>query len=111
MEEDKQTELYRHFDADGNLLYVGISLSVLHRLRRHRQKSAWFGRIVRITIERFATREIALAAEKAAIQVEHPRFNCVHTGSRMKEPEPLERLAVRMRQRREARAAKAAACS
>jgi hypothetical protein len=28
----KRTSLYRHFDADGTLLYVGISLSALVRL-------------------------------------------------------------------------------
>jgi hypothetical protein len=27
-------DLYRHYDKDGNLLYVGISLSALGRIRR-----------------------------------------------------------------------------
>src|SRR5438067_656371 len=38
------TQLYRHFDADGTLLYVGISLSALQRLRGHRA-AEWIDRI------------------------------------------------------------------
>jgi excinuclease UvrABC nuclease subunit len=96
------TELYRHFDASGRLLYVGVSLSVLHRLRKHRQSSEWFGEIVTITIARFETRAAALAAEKAAVQTERPRFNVALTGTRITHVE-VEPLAVRLRRRREKR--------
>jgi hypothetical protein len=37
-----ETELYRHYDAEGNLLYVGISLNSVVRLTQHRQASGWF---------------------------------------------------------------------
>lgn len=36
-EDPGETELYRHFAADGCLLYVGISLSAVARLTQHRQ--------------------------------------------------------------------------
>lgn len=95
------TELYRHFDANRRLLYVGVSLSTLERLRRHKRSSHWFAEVVYITIERFETRELALAAEKAAVKAERPRFNLMLTGSRITMPVgpqiPLAEKLKRMR--------------
>jgi hypothetical protein len=70
-----RTELYRHFDKSGALLYVGISLSTAQRMGEHRNGSAWWRKVVSITIERFPTREAALAAERKAVQTEHPAHN------------------------------------
>ncbi|MES2030860.1 MAG: hypothetical protein V4477_16895 [Pseudomonadota bacterium] len=72
----KRCELYRHFSATGELLYVGIAWSALERLMTgHRTSSRWFDQIARIEIERFPSREAALSAEKAAIRDELPAFN------------------------------------
>lgn len=75
---DKPTALYRHFAADGSLLYVGISLSPIARLCQHRETSGWYGEIARVEVEWHPNREAALAAEKAAIQAEGPRHNVIH---------------------------------
>jgi len=72
---DTETALYRHFDSDGKLLYVGISLSAVHRLGQHRDHSRWFRRIANVTIEWLPTRADALAAERAAIRDENPECN------------------------------------
>jgi hypothetical protein len=69
------TALYRHFDAHGKLLYVGISLSVVARLSRHVNGSHWSRQIAMITIEWHPGRPEALAAEAAAIVGERPAFN------------------------------------
>jgi len=69
------TDLYRHFDADDTLLYVGVSLSCVARLAQHRKKSGWYGEIATITIEKFSTRERAIKAERAAIREENPKHN------------------------------------
>jgi excisionase family DNA binding protein len=69
------TCLYRHFDADGALLYVGVSLSAIARLCQHRAESGWFGRITTVTLQWFPNRSQALAAETAAIRSEHPLHN------------------------------------
>lgn len=72
--------LYRHFDANGELLYVGISLNALARFAKgHRQTADWFLLISRIEIQNLATREEAIAAESEAIHREHPKFN--HSGT------------------------------
>lgn len=68
----KPCELYRHFDKDGRLLYVGIAISTTMRLSGHRATSHWFDQITRIEIERFPTRVAALAAEMLAIGSEKP---------------------------------------
>jgi excinuclease UvrABC nuclease subunit len=67
--------LYRHFDKDGQVLYVGISLSAIQRLAQHREVSFWFDDIAKITIERFQSRQDALKAERDAIQAENPKHN------------------------------------
>jgi len=72
--------LYRHYHPNGDLLYVGISLSVLTRLREHLREAAWRLAIHRIVIEPFKTREEALKAETVAIKTEFPKFNSVHNG-------------------------------
>jgi hypothetical protein len=74
--------LYRHYDARGDLIYIGISLSPIRRNKEHADGAAWRGTIFKILIEPFATREEALAAETRAIREEFPRFNQVHNGRR-----------------------------
>lgn len=79
MQEDKTpTELYRHYDKDGTLLYVGISLSTVARLGQHKTYSRWFEKIDTIKIERYTSRKAALAAEKRAIKSERPKYNKAH---------------------------------
>jgi hypothetical protein len=72
------TALYRHFDGEGRLLYVGISLSPTYRLSQHRVSSSWFVRISRISVEWFHNRDTALEAERRAIKAEKPEYNIVH---------------------------------
>ena len=73
--------LYRHFDKDGALLYVGISCNAITRLKQHEHDSGWAAEIARVDIEHFASREEALAAERAAIKNERPKHNVVHNRS------------------------------
>jgi hypothetical protein len=68
-------ELYRHFAADGSLLYVGKSLSAVWRLIIHRSASHWFSEIASITITHYATKDELRAAERDAIATENPKYN------------------------------------
>lgn len=74
----ERADLYRHFNEDGELLYVGISMSALERSIAHRKKSHWWNEITRIEIEKFPTRAEALEAEKRAIRAENPKYNIDH---------------------------------
>ncbi len=68
-------QLYRHFDAEDRLLYVGISLSAVERLRQHVARSGWAADIARITVETHPDRETAMKAERRAVEQERPIFN------------------------------------
>lgn len=72
--------LYRHFDAAGQLLYVGISLNHVARLSQHK-KAPWVDRIARVEIEAHPSRADALKAEAAAIVAEKPAFNKQHAAA------------------------------
>lgn len=72
-------DLYRHFDGDGTLLYVGISLSAMGRLSGHRHHSEWFELIRTVTIEKYPSREEAEEAEKRAVLTERPVYNIAHS--------------------------------
>lgn len=67
--------LYRHFDATGRLLYVGMSLNAIARLVKHREESHWFNQITRVEIEWHKSREHAAYAEAIAIRDEEPLYN------------------------------------
>lgn len=71
--------LYRHFDAEGRLLYVGVSTSLIRRLEQHGRYAHWFSSIAKITIQHFANEREALAAELDAIRTEEPMYNIQHT--------------------------------
>jgi len=66
--------LYRHFDASGLLLYIGISLNPFQRTTKHRA-SEWFGEIASITLQHFPSQAAAEEAERLAIQTENPKYN------------------------------------
>lgn len=81
----KATALYRHFDAAGSLLYVGISLNAIARLSQHKQ-SKWSADIAKVEIEHYPTLRKALEAEKLAIQAEKPRWNVTHANKPFQQP-------------------------
>ena len=70
-----ETKLYRHFSQTGELLYVGVSLSVMARLSKHMGASGWADQIAKVEIATYPTREAALDAERDAIRVHKPRYN------------------------------------
>lgn len=71
--------LYRFFDKDDALLYVGITNSPHRRFNNHRSDKYWFKHVVRSTMEHFATRTELEAAEVRAIHEEKPRYNLAHS--------------------------------
>jgi predicted GIY-YIG superfamily endonuclease len=91
--EDCPTSLYRHFAADGVLLYVGVSLSWPARTKAHAKGSRWFEQVSRVEIERFYNRDDALAAEREVIKRERPKFNVIHNCPSMAAASPTQRRA------------------
>lgn len=71
--------VYRHYDAEDRLLYIGISNDVVLRTRTHAVKSIWHAFAVRAEETWYDTRELALDAERLAIIAELPLFNDRHS--------------------------------
>lgn len=69
------TDLYRVFDKDGRLLYLGMSFSALSRFGQHLEKSPWAPQATRIHIEKLPDERAARTAEMRAISTEKPQFN------------------------------------
>jgi predicted GIY-YIG superfamily endonuclease len=67
--------LYRFYNRSDELLYVGITCNIAGRLRQHRDDKDWWAEVSRIELEHFASRSQVLAAERRAIQTEHPKHN------------------------------------
>lgn len=69
------TALYRFYDAARGLLYVGITGQPAERWGKHRRSAAWWAEAVYVAVEILPTEWQALAAERAAIRSEAPKFN------------------------------------
>lgn len=68
--------VYRCFDADGLLLYVGSTTkSVDSRIAAHQRDSSWWPSVAHVRVEEFAHGLAARAAEVRAIRTEHPIHN------------------------------------
>lgn len=72
------TTLYRFYDAADDLLYVGIAGNPGRRFNEHCKDKAWWGEVVRSTMEHFCNRQAAEIAERVAIRHERPRYNVVY---------------------------------
>jgi predicted GIY-YIG superfamily endonuclease len=81
--------LYRHFDVNGTLLYIGISDNPFRRAEQHRATD-WSDNIADFRIEWYPTREAAIEAEREAIRKENPIHNKQHlTRPHYIKPEPM----------------------
>ena len=77
----ERTALYRLYDTDDRLLYVGIANNPERRWKQHAYEKAdlWWHEVTDKTVEWFESREKAAAAEIIAIRAEYPRYNDAHT--------------------------------
>jgi predicted GIY-YIG superfamily endonuclease len=77
----ERTALYRYFDANDELLYIGISNDPDFRAKAHLYESRpddWPKKAARRTVEWHDSRPLALKAEEDAIKAERPRYNEKH---------------------------------
>lgn len=67
--------VYRAHDAEGDILYVGVSLGFAGRMSGHRGSSAWWPLVSRIEIRHCPDRASALALEARWIEMFVPTYN------------------------------------
>lgn len=70
--------VYRFFDQNDQLLYIGSAERFVVRRAAHVLTSTWWRDVAREEVERFATIDTARLAEVAAIRAEHPKYNRIH---------------------------------
>lgn len=73
--------LYRFWNKDSELLYIGISLNAIARLSQHSKDKDWYQEVASITMEHFGSREELEKAERESIFKERPRYNIVYNHS------------------------------
>lgn len=69
------TCVYRIYDWQGLLLYVGMTQHVRTRIRQHRGDKPWGYLIYRVAVRTYLTRERAGQVEKRAIILLNPQHN------------------------------------
>jgi predicted GIY-YIG superfamily endonuclease len=67
--------LYRMFDDEGRLLYVGQTSGLPRRLDQHRSGRPWWGEVATVTVEHFDRANDVFKAEQQAINTEAPLYN------------------------------------
>lgn len=67
--------VYRFFDRQGALLYVGIAWNPGRRWERHKRESVWFKDARSATVTVYRTEREALTVERFAIRDEKPLHN------------------------------------
>lgn len=70
-----RTALYRLYDADDELLYVGITWNPKSRWAQHATHKSWWHTVTRKTVEWHEDRSSAIAAEARATAAEKPRYD------------------------------------
>lgn len=73
----RKNVLYRVYDTDGNLLYVGATTNFAQRLTTHSTYQPWWDDASRVELEHFDSFEDMAEAEVQAIRSEQPRYNVV----------------------------------
>jgi predicted GIY-YIG superfamily endonuclease len=67
--------VYRYFDEDGAILYIGCTNDQFGRMEQHRMSSPWWHEVRSFTAERHSTQAEARASESSAIYAEYPLYN------------------------------------
>lgn len=74
----RQTWLYRMFNDDGELLYIGITKNRYQRWRDHEKSKPWISEATTWKWEVIDPQADPLEVEKRAIKSERPRYNVIH---------------------------------
>lgn len=81
MSDSTPTTLYRLFDIEGTLLYVGIAGNPGRRFEQHAKDKPWWSEVDLIDLEHMETRSLAVTEESRVIRQEKPKYNVVHNVS------------------------------
>ncbi|MET8751343.1 helix-turn-helix domain-containing protein [Streptomyces sp. NPDC004667] len=72
---EARTAVYRLYDAEERLLYVGITMTLKQRFADHRHQKFWWHLVKRRDVRWYDDRSAAEAVEAEAIQTENPKYD------------------------------------
>lgn len=78
MSESVPTSVYRYYDRDGLLIYVGITSRGARRNYEHNASKDWWPYVARQEVDHYETRALALRHERSLILRHCPPFNRQH---------------------------------
>lgn len=87
----ERTAVYRFFDADDALLYVGVTQDFLARRQQHASTKGWWPEVRRHVVDWFDSPADALEVELEAIKGERPRYNVAITNQHYRGARPVAR--------------------
>ena len=88
--------LYRCYDADGVLLYIGVSKSWADRMYAHHLSKPWWDDVVDVRLTP-VTEADAYVWEREAIEAEQPRYNVVHNRDTTEQHGKVSKVPVSIR--------------
>lgn len=71
----REAVVYRAYDAEGSLLYVGRTASLAKRLYQHSREASWWREVARIDIDGPLCQVLAEKVERHQIMTLAPRHN------------------------------------
>jgi predicted GIY-YIG superfamily endonuclease len=74
----EQTTLYKFYNENKELLYVGITSQKDNRWSQHKASKPWWKEHKYVVSDHYDTREEASAAEEQSIKLEKPKYNIKH---------------------------------
>lgn len=85
-EKPRKRILYRCYNAKGELLYIGITVSIMARSQQHLNNEVWFTEVVDMKLQHLSPmlNSEARAIEKLRIWEEHPLYNKEHANNSAK---------------------------
>jgi DNA-directed RNA polymerase specialized sigma24 family protein len=89
----RRAAVYRLYDAEGVLLYIGSAYDPKGRAKAHRAKP-WWPLVARREDEWHPSREAAYVAETEAIRAVHPQGNKISGPGAVAAPAPKPRVAT-----------------
>lgn len=85
---DENTSVYRMYDKDKNLLYVGITNSGRRRFHQHAADKPWWHEVYVMRVEHYSTRRQALLREAYLIATHDPKYNVMDPWKKLKQTLP-----------------------
>jgi hypothetical protein len=74
----RPTTLYRLYDGNHVLLYIGATECLARRLHQHKKTQPWWENVAHMEVQEFASNSMAYDHERTAIIEEKPLHNVVH---------------------------------